>query len=136
MHSMTRRLLLDHFRSRHGRARSNDETHRAAQESRRRLEDLVAAELDPETAPASESSNPDTSLRHRELTDALTGAIAALDPADRLLIALRFEDDRPVRDIASALGLPTVFHVYRRLGSVLAALRRALTERGVDAPDP
>jgi hypothetical protein len=52
------------------------------------------------------------------------------------LLALRFEDDRSVRDIARTLGLPSVFHVYRRLGSTLSILRRALEKRGIDSAEP
>ena len=54
----------------------------------------------------------------------------------RLLLALRYNDDRPAREIAAMIGSPSVFHVYRRLGSVLAVLKGALLRRGVDEPRP
>ena len=132
---VARRLLLDHHRRRYGRPRSEDESRRAQHVARRRLEDLVGAELDPDqlTTPASAA---DAALRRRELADALHSALDELHPTDRLLLALRFEDERPVREIAAVLGLPTVFNVYRRLGAVLGALRAALALRGVEEPDP
>lgn len=131
---VARRLALDHVRHRYGRPRSDDETKRAEQATRRRLEDLVAEEIDPDQL-AGPSKSPDASVRQAELTAALRIALGELEPKDHLLLALRFEDERPIKDIARALGFPTVFHVYRRLGAVLADLRRALARRGVEGPD-
>jgi RNA polymerase sigma factor (sigma-70 family) len=133
---VTRRLLLDHQRRRYGRPRSTDDARRAEHATRRRLEDLIAAEVDPDRVASPAADSPDAELRRRELAEALRRALDELDPADRLLLALRFEDDRPAREIARIVGLPTVFHVYRRLGTVLAALRRALARRGVSEPEP
>lgn len=132
---VARRLVLDYFRQRYGRSRSQDDAARDEHAARRRLEDLVAEEIDPDQL-AVASSGPDASLRQAELMDALRRALDELDPADRMLLALRFADDRPIRDIARALGLPSVFHVYRRLGGALSALRRALARRGVEGPEP
>ena len=128
---VARRLLLDHHRQRYGRPRSDAEGHRAEHAARRRLEDLVAAELDPDEL-RSPSERPDAALIQRERADALRAALAVLDPSDRLLLALRFEDERPMREIAATLGLPTVFHGYRRLAAVLATLQRALALRGIE----
>ena len=131
---VARRLALDFVRQRYGRSRSDDDMRQAEQAARRRLEDLVAEEIDPDQiAVASESA--DAAVRRAELASALRTTIEALEPADRLLLALRFEDERPVRDIARALGFRTVFHVYRRLGVVLDQMRRALARRGVEEPD-
>ena len=132
---VTRRLVLDYFRQRYGRSRSKDADRQQAQTTRRRLEDLVADEIDPEQI-IGETQAPDAQIRRQELRLALTRALDELDPADRLLLALRFEDERPVREIARTLALPSVFHVYRRLGAVLSMLRRALENRGVDAAEP
>ena len=132
---VARRLLLDHHRQRYGRARSKDDVHRADHVARRRLEDLVAAELDPDTLRGS-SDAPDATLLRDELALSLGSALAALDPPDRLLLALRFEDERPMREIASILAMPTVFHAYRRLAATLGKLKRALAERGVEGPEP
>lgn len=54
----------------------------------------------------------------------------------RLLLAERFNDDRPARDIAAAITVPTAFHAYRRLGSVRTGLKAALPKRGMDEPPP
>src|SRR5256714_9595305 len=132
---VTRRLVLDYFRQRYGRSRSKDAERQQAQTTRRRLEDLVADEIDPDQI-IGETQAPDAQIRRQELEVALTRALNELDPADRLLLALRFEDERPVREIGRTLGMPSVFHVYRRLGVILSMLRRALENRGVDAADP
>ena len=133
---VTRRLLLDYHRRRYGRPRSEDDTRRAEHAARRRLEDLVASEVDPDLVAGSATDSPDADVRRRELVEALRRALDELNPADRLLLALRFEDARPVREIARMVGFPTVFHVYRRLDAVLAALKRALARRGVSDPEP
>ena len=133
---VVRRLLHDHYRRRYGRPRSSDEAHRAEHAIRRRLEDLVAAEIDPELLTTASGTGPDIAVRQRELVDALRQALDELDPLDRLLLALRFEDERPVKEIAATLQLPTVFHVYRRQAAALTALRRSLARRGVEEPDP
>ena len=131
---VTRRLALDHFRQRYGRSRSEELDWRMEQESRRRLEDLVADPVDPDHLPA-EPSTGDAEIQREQLTLALSRALRALEPRDRLLLALRFNDDRPVREIAGKLSLPTVFHVYRRLDTVLGVLRLSLASVGVGRYD-
>jgi RNA polymerase sigma factor (sigma-70 family) len=133
---VARRLLVDHHRHLLGRLQNFDEVHRAEHATRRRLHELVASELDPDRLTTPTESSPDAALRRAELNDALRRALGELDPADRLMLALRFEDERPVREIAAALRLPTVFHVYRRLKAVLATLRQSLARCGVDEPEP
>jgi RNA polymerase sigma factor (sigma-70 family) len=133
---VTRRLLLDYQRHRYGRSRSSDEARHEEHVVRRRLEDLVATEIDPDELATSSSNTPDAGVRREELTRALRQALEELDPSDRLLLALRYEDEQPVRDIAATMRLPTVFHVYRRLGAVLSQLKGALARRGIDEPEP
>jgi RNA polymerase sigma factor (sigma-70 family) len=133
---VTRRLLLDHHRRRYGRWRGEDHARPAEQAARRRLEDLIASEVDPARLTTSATNSPELAVRQRELADVLRRALEELDSGDRLLLTLRFEDDRPVRQIAAMLGLPTVFHVYRRLGAVLERLKRALARRGVHESEP
>ena len=94
------------------------------------------AEIDPEQLALDERYGPDAAVRRDELAQAMRAGLDELTPADRLLIALRFEDERSVREIAAELGMPTVFHVYRRLSTVLAALRRSLERRGIDGIQP
>lgn len=131
-----RRLVLDYYRRRYGRSRSDDDTRRTEQATRRKLEDLVADEIDPDQLESAAASRPDVSIRRKQLTEALRQALDELDAQDRLLLALRFSDARSVREIRKTLGLPSVFHVYRRLGGALATLRRALAVRGVEEPEP
>ena len=133
---VARRLLLDYQRHRYGRPRGENGTRREERTVRRRLEDLVATEIDPDQLATSSSNSPDIGLRREELTRALRQALDELDPSDRLLLALRFEDERPVRDIAATLKLPSVFHVYRRVGAALSELKRALARRGIEEPEP
>jgi RNA polymerase sigma factor (sigma-70 family) len=133
---VVRRLVLDYHRRRYGRPRSEDRVRRAEHAARRRLEDFVAAGRDPDQLVASVARSPDSALRRRELADALHSALGELPPSDRLLVTLRFEHNRPVREIAAVLGLPTVFAVYHRLGAVLGTLRSGLARRGVADPEP
>ena len=58
-------------------------------------------------------------------------ASALLDPVDRLLVKLRYEDELAIPEIARVLELPSRFHVYRRLDRVLVQLRGALEGVGV-----
>jgi RNA polymerase sigma factor (sigma-70 family) len=129
---VARRLCLDHRRQRYGRVRDDDPV--GAMAARRRLLDLVA-EKDPDEI-ASTRVDPEQSLQAAELHDVLEAALARLDPADRLLLKLRFEDELPAREIGAVLRLPTPFHVYRRLNALLPELRAALRKRGVEDAEP
>lgn len=133
---VSRRLALDHYRRRYGRPRSVDTARRAEHARRRDLVECVSAELDADQIPDPSQHDADERLRRAELNHAIRAALQQLPPADRLLLALRFVDERPIREIARALALPTVFHVYRRLGAVLRELRRALMRRGIEDPLP
>lgn len=132
---VVRRLCLDEARRRYGRAPAEGERGRDAHVTRRRLVDHVAEDLDvSEIADPSEQSV-DARLSADEVKSALAAAISALEPRDRLLLSLRFEEDLSAREIAPLLHLPTPFHVYRRLNAVLDELRRALARRGVHEAD-
>lgn len=133
---VTRRLVLDFVRQRYGRSRSANLNFQEQHLARRRLEDLLTDEIDPDDLPSSGGTDADAVLRRRELTRALARALDELSSTDRLLLALRFEDERPIREIAKTLGLPSVFHVYRRLTAVLSTLRDVLRRRGIDAAQP
>lgn len=133
---VARRLVLDYFRQRYGRSRSVDTAKRGEQATRRRLEDLVAEEIEPDQLAIAGPDVPDARIRREQLTSALRFAMGELAPSDRLLLVLRFVDERSTRDIARILRFPSVFHVYRRLGVVLARLRDALARRGVEEPEP
>jgi RNA polymerase sigma factor (sigma-70 family) len=130
---VARRLCLDHHRHRYGRLRGNSPEEVEVRAVRRRLQDLIAADLDvtPETA-----RETDQSLEARERDSMLEAILEALPPRDRLLLKLRYEDDLSAREIAGLLGLPTPFHVYRRLNALLAELRVTLRARGLDGTSP
>lgn len=133
---VARRLCLDFLRQRYGRARPTAGTHDVTRATRARLVDLIGEELESAPGAGVETQNPETLLQATELKQALESALAELSPRDRVLLALRFQDDVPVRDIAAALNLPSQFHVYRRLKIVLGVLRERLVRRGVMEPHP
>jgi RNA polymerase sigma factor for flagellar operon FliA len=62
----------------------------------------------------------------------LTRAIAALPPADALVLKLRFEDGLPIVDIARALGMQAK-PLYRRIERVLRRIRIDLEAQGLCA---
>ena len=78
----------------------------------------------------------DFAVRRNELQEALKRALESLSEEQRLTLRLRFEDEAPVSDIARVLGVPSVFHVYRRINKTLAHLRSELKSHGMDGPTP
>jgi RNA polymerase sigma factor (sigma-70 family) len=127
-----RRLCMDELRSRYGRGRGGTGE---AQRQRRELADLVGAEVDVNLIPGAGAS-PDETLQATELSDRLNAAMAALEPSDRLILRLRFQDEAPVSEIARALSFPSVFHVYRSLNRIYEQLRATLGESGVRDATP
>jgi RNA polymerase sigma factor (sigma-70 family) len=131
---VAQRICLDHRRARYGRFRA-PEGDAAAREgewaARRRLVDLLAAEVDLSSIADTRSDSPEDGVRVADLYHTLHTALAQLEPRDRLLIKLRFEDELPMPEIARSLRFPTRFHAYRRLTQVLGDLRHALENRGV-----
>jgi RNA polymerase sigma factor (sigma-70 family) len=133
----SRRLCLDHDRSRYGRHRATLEsgepnTRRAL---RRTLVNAVGAEIDTDLLPDTSALSADARAIRDERDARLRLALASLTPRDRLLLALRFEDDLSASNIAGLLGVPTPFHVYRRLNLLLGRLRALLISRGIDGRD-
>jgi RNA polymerase sigma factor (sigma-70 family) len=127
-----RRLCMDELRSRYGRKGGGTSDR---QRQRRDLADLVGAEVDVDLLPGAGAS-PDEILQATELSDRLNAAVAELEPADRLILRLRFQDEAPVSEIARALSFPSVFHVYRNLNRIYEQLRAALGETGVRDATP
>ena len=128
------RLSTDYQRSKYGRVRAGESSAPEVM-TRRRLVDFIGEELDAESISAP-SPGPDAVVRERELRSALETSLRELDDEERLLLTLRFEDERPVTEIMVSLGLPSKFHVYRRINAALRKLRGALEERGVEEPAP
>jgi RNA polymerase sigma factor (sigma-70 family) len=131
-----RRLCVDYHRARYGRERAKGPGSREGTDSRRRLVDLVAEELDPDGARDQSSRSPEEEIRVSELARALETALSELDPEERLLLRLRFQDGLPARTVAQVMHLPTVFHFYRRLNPVLASLRQHLEAQGIEGSEP
>lgn len=132
---VARRLCVDFLRQRYGRApaaaaRADDHA------MRRRLEDLIAVEIGELRDLTETRAGPEELLRQRDLHLALSASLARLPAAHRLLLSMRFEDDLPIREIATLLHYPTRFHVHRAINAVLAELRRDLAARGVDRAEP
>lgn len=71
---------------------------------------------------------------HDRTQAALTRAIAALDPEDRLLLRLRFQDGLTVAAIAGALGFKPRA-LYSRYERTLRAVRAAMEGEGASAAD-
>lgn len=132
---VVRRLCLDFRRQRYGRPRKDISGDAAARDMRRRLIDLIAAPHDPDEIPAT-GTDPVAAALSNDLSRILESALAALTPRDRLLLKLRYEDDLPAREIAALLGVPSPFHVYRRINALLTDLRGSLRARGVDDSAP
>lgn len=130
---VARRLCLDHYRQLYGRARdaTGCTVAQGDRAGRRRLVDLLAEKVDASLIPASARDAPDEVLARAERTRALESALAVLPPRDRLLLALRFTEELSAREITRLMKFPTLFHVYRRLNSVLGILRGTLKAQGL-----
>jgi len=135
---VAQRLCLDHRRTRYGRLRAadGDGAHEDEWAARRRLVDLIAADVDLSSIGDGHGAGPEDRVRLADLYHALESALALLDSRDRLLVKLRFEDGIPMPEIARNLEFPSRFHAYRRLTQVLADLRGALERSGVRDPAP
>ena len=133
---VARRVCLDRLLQRYGRPQDASPEGREVQAARRRLVDLLGEQLDPSDVADPAHQTPETDLRSDELSRVLTSALSTLEPRDRLLLTLRFEDGIPVREIGQVMGFPTPFHVYRRIHTLLDRLRAVLRQRGVEGPEP
>jgi len=126
---VARRLCLDFARQRYGRVREH--TSSEASVTRRRLVDLVAEDLEAAGAGRDPAPGPDQAVLDAERADGVQAVLGALDPRDRLLLKLRFDDNLPAREIARLMDFPTPFHVYRRVNALLTGLRAVLARRGL-----
>jgi RNA polymerase sigma factor (sigma-70 family) len=134
---VARRLCLDHYRLRYGRTRGDQPHHAAAavaRTTRRRLSDLAASAEDLTRLADPTLPDPGDRLDAECHRLALVRATGALCPSDQLLLRLRFEDDLSAKEIAALLGMPTPFHVYRRLAGVCAKLRLHLESTAMARP--
>ena len=132
-----RQMCLDYLRTRYGRQRptASADVGGSQHAIRRSLVDCIASELDSESLPDLEALSADGLAVRRERDAGLRVALSALSPRDRLLLSLRFRHELSAARICEIMGVKTPFHVYRRLKSVLALLRRELESHGIDGSD-
>lgn len=136
---VARGLCVDHHRRRYGRTpRGNGTEYGSGSQRavRRRLFELVPSMVDLASIVDEHDLAADESVQVAQRDQALAVVLDTLDPADRVLLKLRFEDDLPAREIATILQMPSAFHVYRRLASLYTSLRRHLVARGVESSAP
>jgi RNA polymerase sigma factor (sigma-70 family) len=131
---VSRRLCLDFYRRRYGRDHGGESRDQRA--IRRRLQDLVAEDVDVHELPATHAVGAELLLRQAELRSALDRALEDVGISDRLLLRLRFDDGLSAQEIARLLGFSSAFHVYRRVNALLARLRRALEAQGIESALP
>ena len=123
-----RNLCLDHHRARYGRDRGTLPEDRLC---RRSLADLTSCV---DVTRIADVARADPQLDDSETHRALAQALGRLEAADRLLLTCWYDDGRPAGEIATLLGYPTAFHVYRRIRALCRTLRRELAARGIDGP--
>ena len=128
---VVRRLCLDHHRHRYGRTQSDSRASLEQRADRRQLEDLLGEELALASLESSADQAPDQALLNVELRRGLERALASLETSDRLVLRLRFEDNRSVPEIARLLGEESPFRMYRRIDRILTTLRRMLQTAGI-----
>ena len=136
---VVQRICLDFVRRRYGRRRETvrqDVRVGRKRLSRRQLHELLSAPADLTLVIDENGPPPDIPLREQELQRHLATALSELRVEDRLLLKLRFEDGLTAREIATLLGWPTQFHVYRQLNALTGDLRHRLAARGIESSSP
>ncbi len=108
-----RRLAVDAHRKQYGRpAKGKDSGERAI---RKRLVDLLAADVDPDLLIDEDAADPEQQIVANDRKAVLARVLETLSTQDRLLLSLRFEYDSSVSEITEAMGLHSQFQVYGRL---------------------
>ena len=131
---VSRRICLDLHRKRYGRPREH--TPERERLARKRLVDELWEKRKPPDLPDARAVDPEMELRRGELGAALKEALHALEPADQLLLLLRFDNRLSARRIGEILDYPSPFHVYRRLNGLFDRIRKQLEDRGFTEPEP
>jgi len=134
---VARRLCLDYYRQRYGRARPPGGEQRkesaCSLATRRQLAEMVGDEVPLSAIGDYSKPDPEIAAYTAEWRDALRAAVSSLEPRDRLLLTLRFDQELPAHEIAEIMGFATQFHVYRRLRAVLATLGRLVPRAYAEA---
>ncbi len=131
---VSRRLCVDHYRAKYGRVRNEESKgERARKDLRRRVQNLDYSEADADSLADENPSSAADQIDAHELSEELRCLLKSLDPSDRLLLLLRFDDGLSAAEIANVLRYPSQFHVYRRINALLAEMRAALEARGFES---
>lgn len=102
-------------------------------QKRREVGDTVLQHLPAADGAADEPMARDAAAETaRRISAVLVEAINGLDPEDRLVLRLHFEDGRTIADVARSLSLDQK-NLYRRLSRIFAELRGALESAGLTA---
>lgn len=136
---LTPREAVNVLRHNHRVAASEDEllglASRLPQRGRRREERGLKLANEPARERADDLLRDRERMRQaKKVQVALARAISALPAEDRLILRMRFCEDRPVTSIATALGLDQKA-LYRRISRRLADLHESMSDEGVDWPD-
>ncbi len=94
-------------------------------------EDLATVAAPELASPEVQLEGTKTALRTQTLINL---AMEALDPQDRIVMRLRFEDDVSVADIARTLHLDQK-RLYRRIDELLHGFRKSLQDQGLGWPE-
>jgi len=133
---VARRLLQDHHRARYGRIRRAippGSADSASATMRRNLVEMIGEEISAATIVVGETASPDAATQSAERAEAVRVAVSSLSSRDQLLLKLRYDTELEAGQIAAVLGLPSRFHVYRRLRAVLKVLSTRLDPAYADA---
>jgi RNA polymerase sigma factor (sigma-70 family) len=133
---VVRRLCLDHHRRLYGRAAPTPpDAWRAGElrKQRRRIAHLATDLEDLGALPDTGRASITTEFSQRERREVLSRTMAGLEPGDRVLLRLRFEENLTAREIAHRLGYDSQSQVYRRLDTLFSNLRNSLRRAGIES---
>ncbi len=132
---VARRLCVDYSRSKYGRPhRTEAQQAKDSAVVRKRLTELVAAEINP--GQLMEAANPESLYLLAEWREQIRLALESLNPTDRLILSLRYEEGASALEIKRVMGFRSTFFVYRRIRLLIEEIRERLTRLGVDREPP
>lgn len=124
----TRRLCVDHHRTRFGRAPAGAPADEGLRQIRRRLALDHNEVVDLAAIPDNAAIPPDEAMDGRARDRVMHDLLAGLPSRDQLLLKLRYHDGLPATDIARVMRFPTPFHAYRRVQALLATLKLLIAQ--------
>lgn len=89
------------------------------------------AEIDPE----SEDASPEALAHEAEVLEALNDCVERLSDADATIVRLRFFQNKTLREISQAVGVPEATIRASRLPEITESLRRCLSKKKIDVSD-